>query len=364
MKSEQKIKRKPPLYFLGMGSDREYFLENLSLLVGSGMSMTSTIDSIMTEVQSRRMKRILLSIRRDIEDGSPIWKALRDSGLIKDHALTLIRLGEESGNLIKNLKVVEIQEEKDRLFKTKLRSAMMYPVFVLGLTAIVGISIAWFILPKLALIFSQLKIDLPLVTRILINIGTFLGEYGLYVVPATCVALIILIYFAFFNPTTKAIGQRLYFYIPGIKLLVRDVEIARFGYLVSTLLEAGIAPTKALESLASATEFSRYRKLYRHLGQGIEDGNTFQKSFASYKHSNRLIPAPIQQLIVSGEKSGNLPEIFLKIGASFESKADTITKNLTVILEPILLVIVWVGVVAVAMAVILPIYSLVGNLNA
>jgi type II secretory pathway component PulF len=359
----KKPKFKIPFSRTGLGKDRDYFIENMSLLVGSGLSLPGTIDSIITEVRSRRMKKILLSIRQAVDDGSPMWRALQDSGLIKDHALTLIRLGEESGNLVENLKVVEIQEEKDRTFRAKLSSAMMYPVLVLALTAIIGIGIAWFILPKLALVFSQLRIKLPIVTKVLISIGSFLGVYGIYVVPAVVSLLIATVYFVFFCTRTKALGQWLYFYIPGINRLVKDVEIARFGYLLSTLLQAGIAPTQALNSLANATEFSRYRKLYSNLSQSIDAGNSFQKSFAKLKHINRLIPAPIQQLIVSGEKSGNLPEILLKIGVAFENKADTATKNLTTILEPILLVIVWLGVVAVALAVILPIYSLVGNLN-
>lgn len=351
------------LRIVGLSKDRDYFIENLSLLVSSGMPIAGALDSIATEVRSRRMKAILASIRQDIEDGSLMWKALAKTGLFKDHTLSLIRLGEESGKLVENLKVIEIEEEKERLFRSRLRSAMMYPVFVLGVTGVVGIGIGWFILPKLALVFSQLKLQLPLITKLLIGAGTFLGQYGKYVVPCAIILIAALIYFLFFWPKTKAAGQALYFHTPGVKQLVKEVEIARFGYLLGTLLQAGLPVTQALNSLASAAEFSRYRKLYKHLATSVEDGNSFAKSFASFDHANRLIPAPIQQLIVAGEQSGNLPGTLLKIGENFEAKADIATKNLTVILEPILLVIVWLGVVAVALAVILPIYHLVGSLN-
>ena len=131
--------------------------------------------------------------------------------------------------------------------------------------------------------------------------------------------------------------------------------------LLGTLLEAGLPITQALDSLAQATEIAQYKKLYLHLRGAVADGNSFQKSFMLFKNINRLIPAPMQQLIVAGEQSGGLPTTLLKIGQLFEAKADLTTKNLTVILEPILLLIVWLGVVAVALAVILPIYSLIGN---
>jgi type II secretory pathway component PulF len=310
------------------------------------------------------MRSTLQGIKVEIENGSPIWKSLQKSELFKDHSISLIRLGEESGKLTENLKVVAIEEQKDRMFKSKLRSAMMYPVFVLAITAVVGIGIAWFILPKLATVFTQLKIKLPLITKMLINLGSFLGHYGQYVVPAVIIFFILTYYLFFSFKKTKIIGQFILFHIPGVKQLMKEIEIARFGYLFGTLLQAGIPIILALDSLASATDFISYKKLYYHLKDSINDGNSIQKSLASFKNSKRLIPSPIQQLVVAGEKSANLSGVLLKIGLMFEEKADGTTKNLTIILEPILLVIVWLGVVAVALAVILPVYGLVGGISA
>jgi type II secretory pathway component PulF len=144
---------------------------------------------------------------------------------------------------------------------------------------------------------------------------------------------------------------------------MKEVEIARFGYLLGTLLQAGLAVNLALESLANATDFIVYRNFYLYLGKSIEEGYSFQKSFSSYKNTAKLIPTPILQLIIAGEKSGNLSKTLLKVGEMFEEKSDITTKNLTIILEPILLVFVWLGVVSVALAVILPIYGLVGGLD-
>lgn len=360
---ERRTKHKVSFGAVGLGKDKAYFVENLSLLVSSGMPILSVLDSMVTEVRSRRMKSIVRFVRDEIEGGSPMWKALKKSGLFKDHTVSLIRLGEESGKLVENLRVIAIEETKERIFRSKIRSAMMYPVFVLSVTAVVGIGIAWFILPKLALVFAQLKLQLPFITRVLIRLGTFLGAYGQYVVPVVVVVIITLFYFIFFFQKTKVVGQWLLFFTPGVKQLMQEVEIARFGYLLGTLLQAGLPVLQALESLASASEFVRYRKLYEHVHNSIEEGNSFQKSFTTFKHPSRLIPVPIQQLIVAGEQSGNLSGVLLKIGEIFENKADTTTKNLTVILEPILLVVVWMGVVSVALAVILPIYNLVGSLN-
>ena len=141
------------------------------------------------------------------------------------------------------------------------------------------------------------------------------------------------------------------------------VEVGLFAYLLGTLLEAGLPITKAIDSLASASEVIRYKKFYLALRESIDMGNSFEKSFQAYAGIDNLIPQPIQQLIISGEQSGNLNKTLIKVGKMLEAKSDTTTKNLTIIMEPILLVIVWAGVVSVAFAVILPIYSLVGGLN-
>lgn len=359
----RKIAEEKKLSTFGLGKDRDQFVENLSMLVFSGMSITGALTSIIKQSKNPGMKKILERMLLEIEAGSPVWKSFNKTGFFKGYTISLIRLGEESGNFAENLKVVALEEEKDRDFKSKVKSALMYPIFVLGLTGIVGIGISWFILPKLAKIFTDLKLTLPLITKVLLGFGVFLSKYGVIVVPIGLAVIAGIVYTIFMYEKTKFIGEAILFSIPGIKMLLMEVEVARFGYLLGTLLEAGLPVTKAIESLAGATEVLRYKKFYLYLRDSIDMGNSFEKSFSLYKDIDALIPQSFQQLIVSGEQSGNLNKTLIKVGQALEAKSDTTTKNLTIIMEPILLVIVWAGVVSVAFAVILPIYSLVGGLN-
>lgn len=360
---QRKIANEKKLSTFGLSKERDQFIENLSMLVLSGMSIIGAISSIIKQTKSPGMKLILERMLLEIESGSPVWKALDKTKFFKGYTISLIRLGEESGNFAENLKVVALEEEKDREFKSKVKSALMYPIFVLGLTGIVGIGISWFILPKLAKIFYDLKLALPLITKVLLAFGLFLNKHGLVAVPLGAAVIGGISYIIFVYKKTKFLGEAVVFSIPGIKMLLMEVEVARFGYLLGTLLEAGLPVTRAIDSLASASEVIRYKKFYLALRESIDAGNSFEKSFAAYKNINALIPPPVQQLIISGEQSGNLNKTLIKVGQVLEAKSDTTTKNLTIIMEPILLVIVWVGVVAVAFAVILPIYSLVGGLN-
>lgn len=348
---------------LGLGAEKDYFLEQLALLLSSGMTITLALSAIKEEIKSKRLKVVIDEITQNIDAGTSISTALEASGIFPAHVVSLIRIGEKSGRLPQNLKVVALDQQKEREFRGKVASAMMYPLFVFSLTLIVGIGIAWFILPRLAQVFSQLKVDLPLITRLLIGLGNFLGQYGTIAMPLVLTVGILLIFFFFVLPKTSFLGQGILFAIAPIRRLLLEVELGRLGYIFGNLLSAGLPIVDALRTLADASTLSRYKKFYAFLAEKIGEGNSFQKSFPLYKNTASLIPVPIQQLIISAELSGGLPETLIKIGEMYESKTETTTKNLTVLLEPVLLVIVWVGVVAVALAVILPLYSLIGSLN-
>lgn len=346
-----------------MFKEKDYFLENLATYAGASINITETLDALLKDTKSRRMRRIIEFIRDEVDSGTSLSKALEKAKIFPKHVISLIKIGEDSGRLPDNLRVVSRELEKDRDLKSKLRSAMAYPILVLVLTLIIGVCVAWFILPNLSKVFYQLDIELPTITKILIAVGNFLGLYGAFVIPLFLVVIGALFYFIFFYSRTSFIGERLLFIFPGINSLIKEVEIARFGYVLGNLLEAGLPIVAALESLEAATNFYLYRKFYRYLKESIETGHAFNKSLENYPHLSRLFPVIVVQMISTAEKTGTLPETFLKIGEIYENKTEITIKNITVILEPILLVIVWLGVLAVAIAIILPIYSLIGKFN-
>lgn len=346
---------------IGLETERNLFVENVALLISAGLDISSALFAIKKETKSRPMKRIIGEIEDEINSGSAFWRALDKTKIFTPHTISLVKIGEESGRLEANLKVIAIQGEKDKEFRSKLHSAMMYPTFVFGLTMIIGVVVAWFILPRLSSVFSSMKMELPMITRVLIAIGTFLEANGAIFIPLFVSSIFLLVFILFYFPKTKFIGQEILFHIPGTRKLIQQIELSRFGYMLGTLMEAGITVNEAMHSLIEASTFAPYKNFYEYLLTSVEDGNSFQKSFSSYSLLSKIFPPSVQQMVVNGEQSGFLTKVLKKIGTIYEKKIESTTKNLTVILEPVLLVIVWLGVVAVAMAVILPIYSLVGG---
>lgn len=346
-----------------VGSERFYFIQNFAILLSSGVDIMASLEGVKEQVRTKPMKRIISRIQMDIGDGSTIWLALQQTKMFPEHVVSLMRIGEESGRLTQNLKVIVEQQEKEQSFRSKVKSAAMYPMFVFGMAIIVAGGIAWFILPRLTGVFTQLKIDLPPITKALIAISVFFAEHGDIAIPGGILGIFLIMYLLFFYKRTRKIGQWLLFHTPGIKRLIQELQLSRFGYITGSLLEGGVPIDKSLHSLTAATGFSAYHKFFKSITERVEQGDSFQQAFASYKGVKKLVPAPMQQIIFAGEHSGHLPESFMQIGSIYEDKIETTTKNLSTIIEPILLIVVWLGVVGVALAVILPIYSLIGSLN-
>ena len=347
----------------GVGKEKDYFIENLSLMLASEMPITVALLAMKEEIRSKKLLKIVAEMEADVSGGMHVWRAFEKTYLFPGYIISLIKIGEESGKLNENLKVISIQQAKDRLLKQRIRSAMLYPVIVFSLTLVIGTGIAWFILPRLASVFLNLRLKLPLPTRLLIAAGKFLSVWGYIAVPALIVFFILFFFLIFGNPKTKFLGQKFLFVLPGVKGLIQEVELTRFGYVMGTLLSAGIPVVQATDLLSEVSTFEVYKKFYSFCKLSLEEGNSLQKTFHSYKNSVKLIPVPVQQIVISGEQSGKLEQIFFSIAKNFEEKSENSTKNLTVILEPVLLVIVWLGVATIALAVILPIYNLIGGLQ-
>lgn len=354
-----------PISFSKSVSSQEvsYFLENLSTLVSSGYDVYTAITVIADDTQSSNLKTKLNEAIALLSDGVSVWKALSQTNIVTENITNLLRVGEDSGRLAEHLHVIAEQESRDRMFKEKIQSAMMYPLFVCAVMLIVGVGVSWFILPKLAQIFTSLRANLPFSTRILIGFGKFLGSYGVIAIPILCVVLVVLGYILFVNKKTRHIGLDIMFYIPGLSKVFRDIELSRFGFLMSSLLQVGIPIPQALDIIADSTNFSKLKKAYSFLKNSVDEGKSFREAFTEKDSPTNVIPMVVQQLIFAGEESFALPEVFLKIYTLYESRIEQSTKNLAVILEPVLLVIIAGGVFFVAIAVITPIYSLVGNIQ-
>lgn len=341
---------------------KKTFLDNLALLVGSGMGVNTSLRILHKNTQDKSLKKNLYSILSSVESGSSLSQAMQDHNFLPDFLISLIKIGEESGNLADKIKRTVIYLDKDQRRIAQLRSALFYPVFVLTLVIVLGIGVATFILPRIGQVFSNMNIKLPVMTRILIQVGEFMSKYWYIIIPTILGTLILSILLLFVFPATRKSGQWLLFHLPVFNNLIVKTEVSRFAYNLAMLLNSGIPITKALLSLSKIHDYYMYKNYTQFLASYIQSGKSFHNIFdVNKKKTNYILPFAAQEIITAGEESGRLPEVLEQLGDRYEQESEQIAKNIAVLLEPALLIVVWVGVVFLAVAILLPIYSLVGN---
>ena len=349
--------------YFGSGRDRDYFIEQLSVLLSSGMDLLSALSSIRDEVSSRKMKQSLDQIYWNVEQGMPLWRALDQSKVMPRYFVALVKIGESSGNLVENLKIVSLQYQKDKSFRAKVGAAMVYPVFVLIVTVAVGLATSILVLPRVTGIYQRMDVELNIFTMVLIGVGNFFKSVGVVAVPAMILTLFGGVYFLFYYKKTKFVGEGILLRLPGIRSLIIEVELSRFGYIMGNLLDSGVPIVESLDLLGSLTSYRVYKRFYRGLGEEIAEGKTFKQCFQEYRGVNVLFPISFQRLIISGEQSGGLANSLSRMSEVYEEKIEVTSRNLTAVLEPLLLLLVWCGVLIVALGAITPMYGLIGNIN-
>ncbi len=347
---------------IGMGKQRVIMIQSMAMMMNAGLPLIDTLDTLEREMKNRASKKILKKISLAVNSGTPLWRAMDDQYLFTPYEIALVRIGEEAGSLAKNLEYLSEQQEKDHALKSKVRMAMIYPTIVMVLMFIIVMGLGLFVLPNLIQVLLSLNADLPVTTRAVIYITNIFSDHGMVFVPSMMGGFVFLFLLAKFTGF-RAVSQWCTFKIPGIGSLARQATIARFGVILGGLLRAGVPLTEAIASLEDVTHIVAYKKFYGKLLEHISIGDSFSTSFASIKRSGKLLPVSVQQLVITGEKSGTLSDTLLKIADIYEKKASETAEKLPVILEPMLLLFIGALVGTIAFAIITPIYGVVGNVG-
>lgn len=351
------------LNYMGLGKERMMFIQNMATMLNAGLPLIDALRTIQLETHNKAMKKLLQQILASVENGSSFWRAMDDRHFFSLHAIALVRIGEESGSLAENMQYLAQQEEKDHELKGKVKMAMIYPSIVMTIMFILVIGLGWFVLPNLIGVLFSLNVPLPLVTRMVIAFTNFFTNYGTIAVPGMLVAMAAFVVLNKVCTPVKIATQWAMFRIPGVGVLAREATIARFGVILGGLLKAGVPVIESVQSLIEVTPVIAYRNLYTRMLEHITVGDSFSKSFQSIKGSEKLLPPSVQQLVVTGEKSGSLADIMLKVADIYDKKASETAQKLPVVLEPMILMFIGGLVGTIAFAIIVPIYGIVGSVG-
>lgn len=352
-------KNPPSLGFLGRILNRVSFSElviitrQLATMVSSGLVLSEAVDILAEQQDNKTLKKALEEVSQDIKGGLTLAQALgRHPDIFPHLYINLVKSGETSGKLDQVLLQMADGLEKDREFQARVRGAMIYPIVVLSMMVVVIIIMMVFVIPKLLTLYQQSTIELPLPTKILIGTSNLFIHFwwlGLLIIIGVTVAI------NRWNntPSGNLFLGHLVLKIPIVGRIITNVTLTNFNRTFGLLTSAGIPLLDSIGIVSDLTDNPVFKKALKEAYTGVEKGLPFSSLLVG-----SVFPKIVSQMIKVGEETGKVDEIFLKLAEYFESESDHLVKNLTVAIEPIVLIILGIGVAFLVISIILPIYKL------
>ncbi len=340
------------------GVDIMFFVRNLATTIKAGLSIVESLDILIKDTKNKYFKKILQDVLEKVKGGQQISMAFQEyEHLFPSIFIGMIKAGEVSGQLDRALSELSHYLSKEYELRNKIKSAMTYPIILLVASTIVVTLMLIFVLPKLTQSFATNGVKLPLITQIFLNISNAL-TYSYIIDGFVLVAIIF--FFTYFR-TTK-IGKKLFFFVtshtPVAKDLIKKIALVRFARTFGNLIGSGLSVVDSLNISAQSINNQDYTEAINKTIEDIKNGLPISESIAKFP---KLFPGLLISLISVGERTGALQEILITFADFYDEEVDNTLKQLTSLLEPILLLTMGLMIGAIAISIILPIYSLVGH---
>jgi type IV pilus assembly protein PilC len=340
--------------------ERIVFAKRLSMLLRSGMPILTSIRMLYEEASSSSAKKIIGSIVDDLSNGLSLTNAMRRfERIFGPFTLNIIRVGETSGSLSDNLEYIATELRKKHELRKKVIGSLIYPAIIVLATVGITVMLIVYIFPKILPIFLSLKSELPWSTQVLIALSGFLSQHGLMLFGGIVIVAIGFVW--------AMRSSRFHFYVDHVILRIpvfgkmsQYYNIANFCRTVSLLLKSDVRIVNAVGIAADSSKNVAYERALRAIAEGALHGQRMSTEMRAYP---ALFPPLVVQMVGVGESTGNLSDSLMYLSEMYESEINDLTKNLTNILEPFLMVSMGLIVGFIAISIITPIYGITQNLQ-
>lgn len=340
-------------------TDKMLFTRHLGIMLKAGLSFSRALTVLCEQTSNGYFKEILQAVQEDVQKGIPLGDSLEKHPDVFDELfVNMIKIGETGGNLEEVLDLLYIQIKKSNELKSRVRGAMMYPTVIILAMSIVGILMMVFVLPSILSIFNDMDVELPLPTRILIFVSDTIQHQGILLLIG---AIVFFASFGFALKTAK--GKRTFdfvmLHLPVIKGIIAKINMARFCRTLSSMIASGVSIVKALEIVARTLGNSYYRESIMKASVDVQKGTTLSEFFSQ---TGKLYYPMMIHMIEVGEETGTLEETLRQVAEFYEDDVEQVTENMSTIIEPVLMLVIGGAVGVFAVAIIQPMYSIMGNM--
>ena len=340
-------------------TEKVLFARNLSAMLTAGLPLSRALQVMERQTKNYKFKKILLSLNEEISKGTDLNSAMRKhSNIFPELMISMVRAGEESGQLADSLRVVADQMESVYELQRKIRGAMIYPAIIVTALAIIGFLMMVFIVPTLRETFEELGVELPASTQFIISLSAFL-ENNTFVAIILVLISLATFFWGIRTPIGKKIVNTVVLYIPMIKGIVKEAQSARTGRTLASLLSSGVQVLQAFEITEEVVQNHHFKKVLALAREKVQTGSQISEVFRANEH---LYPPLVGELIAVGEETGKLPDMLAEVAKFYEGEVNQKTKNISTFIEPFLMLVVGGAVGFFAVSMLSPIYSITNAL--
>jgi type IV pilus assembly protein PilC len=343
-------------------AEKMFFTRNLQVMISAGLSLPRSLEVLSSQTKNKKFQKAILKIKEEITQGKSFSDALaKFPDFFSMLFQNMVRSGEEGGMLEDVLKTLALQMEKENDLKSKIKGALIYPAVIISTMIGIGILMLVTVVPQLSQTFKDLGIQLPLTTKIVIGTANFLTQKW-YIAIIIIFGSVALIFFALKSKTSagKKIIDALALKVPIISPIIKNTNSAYTARTLSSLIIAGVNLPKALEVTSATLGNIYYQKALKVAAEKVRKGQKLSESLQDFQ---KIYPQTLIQMLSVGEETGETSSILQKLADFYEEEVAKTTKNLTSVIEPVLMVIIGTVIGFFAISMIQPMYSMLGAIE-
>ncbi len=330
------------------------FTRQLATLIAAGLPLVKALRTLHDQLEQGALKTIIKVVADEVESGSNFSEALSHfQKVFPDFYINMIKAGELGGMLEDILKRLSEFLDKTQKLKDRIKSALMYPMFVMIVAVLILIMLMVFVIPTFTSMFSELGGSLPLPTKILIIVSEVTRRIW-FLIPLLPLALITMYKAIIKNPDRKLIIDKLKLHIPVVGNLIQQVCVARFSRTLGTLLSSGVPILAALQTVKDTIGNEFIGRAVLKVRDSIKEG----ESVAAPMEASKAFPPLVTKMVSIGEETGDLAKMLMQIADNFEDEVDVAVSGLTSLLEPLLIVFMGLIVGFIVISMFMPLFSL------
>jgi len=338
--------------------EKMMFTRNLGVMVGAGLPLARALEVLTKQTKNPKFKKVISELSQSITKGKSLSEAVSEHpDVFPPLFVAMLKSGETTGKMEESLKLLAMQMDKDYTLRRKVKGAMVYPAIVILAMVGIGILMLTTVVPSLISIFDELNVELPMSTRIVIWFSNSLAANSLIL------ALIVFSVIGFFGwAWRKPFFQRglstALLHMPLIKGLVKKINAARTARTMSSLVDSGVEILEALDVTKDVLQNVHYKHVVENAKAQIKKGSAVSVAF---KAAEDIYPPLLSEMIEVGEETGKLSQMLLRVADFYEEEVAEATKDMATIIEPALMIVIGVAVGFFAVAMMKPMYSIVGG---